>query len=120
MLAAHLAGSLVHAALDPRGEVPCIGASGGIFGIVAYYAIAFPRARLAFFFFYWVRGGWIRVPAWGMLVFYTGLQILGAQAQIAGTSNVSSLAHLGGIAVGVIAAVLSRLGPRGGTLRAPP
>jgi len=117
VLAAHLAGSLVHAALDPRGEVPCIGASGGIFGIVAFYAIAFPRARLAFFFFW--PGGWLRVPAWGMLLFYTGLQILGAQAQIAGTSNVSSLAHLGGIAVGVIAAVLSRLGPRRVTIRAP-
>src|SRR4030095_10589270 len=41
-------GDLAHIALDPRSPTPCIGASGGIAGVITFYAINFPRMRLAF------------------------------------------------------------------------
>jgi membrane associated rhomboid family serine protease len=51
-------GDLTHIALDPRSETPCIGASGGIAGVITLYAVNFPRMRLAFLMrlgFVWFR-----------------------------------------------------------------
>jgi membrane associated rhomboid family serine protease len=104
---AHLAGSFLHAAFDPRGEVPCVGASAGISGVIAYYALLFPRARIGFFF--WLLLRWLRVRAVWAFVAFLAVQLLGTWRQIGGASNVSYLAHLGGLAVGMVAAMLVRI-----------
>ena len=45
-----MAANFLHAAVDPRSEMPCIGASGGVAGIIAFYMLRFPRVKLAFVF----------------------------------------------------------------------
>lgn len=103
VLGAALAGNVLHAALDPRSLEPLIGASGGIAGLVAFYGLAFPRARLAFllcFMFFFIK--WIRVPAILYVILWFVLQMLGARTQIAGLTNTSYLAHLGGALAGAI------------------
>jgi len=105
---AHLAGTVAHGLIDPRGAVPLVGASAGISGVIAYYAVAFPRARLGFFFGFWWRFGWIRMPAWAAFVIWIALQSFGAWRQLGGFSNVSALGHLGGAAVGFVAALALR------------
>jgi membrane associated rhomboid family serine protease len=102
LAAATLAGNLLHAALDPHGTIPLVGASGGICGVIAYYALAFPHAQLGFLW-WWGRFYWFRLSAIGWLAFYVVLQFMGAWQQMRGTGNVSSLAHLGGLAVGLVA-----------------
>jgi membrane associated rhomboid family serine protease len=88
---------------DPRGAVPCIGASGGISGLIAFYALKFPHARLGILFrYYYVYFKWIQFPAWVAFILWILLQFWGAYKQIAGFSNVSALAHLGGTALGVL------------------
>jgi membrane associated rhomboid family serine protease len=97
-------GDLSHIALDPRSQIPCIGASGGIAGVITFYALNFPRMRLAFlmrFGFIWFR--WIRLPAWFVFVLWILFQIIGTLEQKAGMSSVSAAAHLGGAAMGVVA-----------------
>jgi membrane associated rhomboid family serine protease/Zn-finger nucleic acid-binding protein len=97
-------GDLAHIALDPRSQIPCIGASGGIAGVITFYALNFPRLRLAFLMrwgFVWFH--WIRLPAWFVFVLWFLFQIIGTIEQKAGMSSVSSAAHLGGAAVGVLA-----------------
>ena len=97
-------GDLAHIALDPHSQTPCIGASGGIAGIITFYALNFPRMRLAFLMrwgFIWFR--WIRLPAWFVFVLWILFQIIGTLEQKAGMSSVSSAAHLGGAVVGLIA-----------------
>jgi len=97
-------GDLAHIALDPRSQIPCIGASGGIAGVITFYALNFPRMRLAFLMrwgFIWFR--WIRLPAWFVFVLWILFQIIGTLEQKAGMSSVSSAAHLGGAAVGLAA-----------------
>ena len=97
-------GDLAHIALDPRSQTPCIGASGGIAGVITFYALNFPRMRLAFLMrlgFVWFR--WIRLPAWFVFVLWILFQIIGTLEQRAGISSVSSAAHLGGAAVGILA-----------------
>ena len=96
-------GDLAHIALDPQSRVPCIGASGGIAGVMVFYALQFPRVRLGFLMrwgFVWFR--WIRLPAWFALVVWIIFQLLAAWQQKAGISSVSAMAHLGGAAVGFV------------------
>ncbi|HEY6153308.1 MAG TPA: rhomboid family intramembrane serine protease [Candidatus Udaeobacter sp.] len=102
-------GDLAHVALDPRSQTPCIGASGGIAGVITFYALNFPRMRLAFL----MRWGlvwfhWIRLPAWFVFVLWFLFQIIGTLEQKAGMSSVSSAAHLGGAAVGIAAWIVWR------------
>ena len=95
-------GDLAHIAIDPRSQTPCIGASGGIAGVITFYALNFPRMRLAFLMrygFVWFR--WIRLPAWFLFVLWFLFQLIGTLEQKAGMSSVSSAAHLGGAVVGL-------------------
>ena len=106
LAAAHLAGSIAHGAFDPRSAMPCVGASAGISGVLAYYALAFPHARIGLLF--WFLWRWLRLGAIWMLLLYALLQLLGAWRQVAGASHVSYLAHLGGMGVGALAALALR------------
>ncbi|OPZ87548.1 MAG: Rhomboid family protein [bacterium ADurb.Bin429] len=99
LAAATIAGGIAHILGDPRGTVPCIGASGGIAGVMACYALAYPHARISFFFRF-LR--WVTLPAWVAMLLWVAVQLLGAWQQVRGFTNVSALAHLGGAGVGVL------------------
>lgn len=109
LAAAHVAGLALHGAFDPRGDIPCVGASAGISGVMACYVLLFPRARVG------MMGGGLAI-LWGYFTlpvtvffgFYLLMQFVGASQQIAGFSGVSSLAHLGGIAAGLGAGLWMR------------
>jgi membrane associated rhomboid family serine protease/Zn-finger nucleic acid-binding protein len=99
-------GDLAHILADPHSQIPCIGASGGIAGVITFYALKFPHVRLGVLLRYWFRFQWIRLPAWFVFILWILFQIIGAWEQKAGISSVSSSAHLGGATVGVIAWLL--------------
>jgi membrane associated rhomboid family serine protease len=98
VLFAALGGDILAMSLEPRSHIPSIGASGGISGVIAFYALQFPKARLGFF----TRLYWIQIPAWGAFALWILLQIVTSFQQLAGLSNVSGLAHLGGAGVGFL------------------
>ena len=102
LFSATFVGDMFHLMAEPNSTTPCIGASGGISGLIAFYALQFPRARLGFLFRYFWRFHWLQLPAWGAFVLWILLQGWGAYEQIAGFSNISALAHLGGAAVGFV------------------
>ena len=110
LAAADLFGNLLHVAGNPHSMAPCIGASGGISGVIAYYALRFPRARLGMMCGYrFYCGSWVHFPAYVGLLFWFGLQILLAfEQRFRVGSNVAVFAHLGGAAVGVAAWLLWR------------
>ena len=93
-----LVGDLLDIQFDPRGDLPTIGASGGISGLLAYYTLKFPGAYLAIM----VRFVWVDLPAWVFFGLWIGIQIIGAKQQISGVGSVASLAHLGGVGAGVV------------------
>lgn len=97
-------GDLCHLAADPESMIPGIGASGGISGVIAFYAFAFPRARIGLF----VRFGWIRISARWAFALWIGMQAIGTWQQISGYGNVNHLAHLGGAAAGIVCWLLWR------------
>ena len=102
LVCATLIGGVAHVLGNTLSTVPCIGASGGISGVVAFYALKFPRARLGFLMrlYLWFR--WISMPAYAMFFVWVLLQFYGTWAQLSGFSNVASLAHLGGAATGLL------------------
>lgn len=95
--AAAIVGDITHILADPRAAVPCVGASGGISGILAYYCLRFPRASIGIV--WWFR--WFRLPVGLMFALWVLTQIVNALNASAGFGNVAVFAHLGGAAVGV-------------------
>ena len=104
LAAATMAGHLAHVLGSLHSAAPCIGASGGISGVLAYYALRFPYARIGFM----TRLCWLHLPAFVLFGCWVLLQVLGAYLQIKGFSQVSALAHLGGATAGLVAWVVTR------------
>jgi membrane associated rhomboid family serine protease len=100
--AATLAGDLTHFWAAPNSQTTCIGASGGVSGLITFYALMYPRARLSFWFGFGWRYRWFQLPVWGAFAFWALFQGIGAVEQIAGVGTVSAMAHLGGAAAGVV------------------
>ncbi len=99
-----LTGDLLHLATNWNSTVPCIGASGGISGLITFYALRFPKARLSFFFRYGLLLGhpWIQLPVWGAFTIWLIVQGVEALIQSASQSGVAHFAHLGGALAGLI------------------
>lgn len=92
--------------IDPFSRVPMVGASGAIAGVMGAYLIKFPRSRIltfAFiFFFVWT----FEVPAWLMLIYWFGIQLLSGVGSISYTQasqgGTAFFAHVGGFVAGII------------------
>jgi membrane associated rhomboid family serine protease len=108
VLLATLAGGAAHVAAAPGSELPCVGASGGISGVIVFYALKFPEARLGILFRYWFCFRWLHMPAYVALILWLLMQFVLAGLQLSELTNVSALAHLGGASVGIVAWLLDR------------
>jgi membrane associated rhomboid family serine protease len=102
IIAASFVGDLLHVATDPNTTMPCVGASGGIAGVLVFYALQFPRVRLGFLLRVGFIFEWVWLPAWVALVLWIALQFFGSFLQMSGRSQVSATAHLGGAIVGLV------------------
>ncbi len=102
ILAATLAGDGVHFFADYGSTTPAIGASGGISGVIVFYALQFPRARLGFLVRHYHAFRWLQIPAWLALALWLVLQSVMVVMQLSGYSNVGATAHMGGAAAGFI------------------
>ena len=96
-----LAALAAHAALDPRADVPLVGASGGISGLLAFYALALPQVRLVVCLRLGWYPFWLRMSAATAVVIWVVFQILCSLLQMNGHGSTSNLAHLGGAFAGV-------------------
>lgn len=99
ILLATVVGDLLHTAFNLHSQVASIGASGGISGAIVFYGLEFPRARLMVLILLFRP---LRIRARTALILWILLQVLGAYEQMAGFTQVSALAHLGGAGVGLL------------------
>lgn len=92
-----LGASLTHIVFNPSSQVPMIGASGAIAGILGAYLILYPQARVLtlVFLFFFIRI--IAVPA----AFVLGIWILIQVLNIGAGGGVAWFAHIGGFLVGI-------------------
>jgi membrane associated rhomboid family serine protease len=99
-----LAAAMAQVAANPASEIPMVGASGAISGVMGAYLVLFPRVRvytmipLGFFFTN------MALPAWVMLIYWTVLQLAGGVTSMFAeqSGGVAFWAHLGGFVAGVV------------------
>jgi membrane associated rhomboid family serine protease len=84
--------------------VPTVGASGGVFGLLLAFGMAFPQRRIMLLFPPIPMPAWLFVTLYGALELYLG--VTGSRAGIA------HFAHLGGMAAGYALLVYWRSRPR--------
>ncbi len=96
-----VAALLAQALPNVASQVPMIGASGAISGVLGAYLLLFPRARVLVM----IPLGFIikthYLPAAAVLGFYFVFQVVMTAMTPAGGSGVAFAAHLGGFAAGV-------------------
>jgi membrane associated rhomboid family serine protease len=105
-LVSGVAAALLHIVMNPSSNVPSVGASGAIAGVMGAYFVLYPSARVLtlvpFFFIFFV---WL--PAWVVLGFwFLGQFLSGAATAIAYASQTSGggiafWAHVGGFVAGI-------------------
>jgi len=101
LVAATIVGGLAHIAVNLDSPIPCIGASGGISGVIAYYALCHPEAKVGLLLRFWWHFHWVYIPAGIAFLMWVLLQAGLSWGQVNGFTNVAAMAHLGGAAVGV-------------------
>ena len=99
---AAFSGDLLHVFIFPHDQVSCVGASGGISGLIAFYALKSPYARLRILFTDFSFLKRLQIPAWLVFMLWMLLQFWGLYKQSTGPYHVVVSAHLGGIAAGVL------------------
>jgi membrane associated rhomboid family serine protease len=99
-----LAAAIAQVVANPMSEVPMVGASGAISGVMGAYLVLFPRVRvftlipLGFFMHS------MALPAWAMLIYWMVLQVLGGIGSVFSErgGGVAFWAHVGGFVAGVV------------------
>ena len=107
-LATGLAASFAHVLVDPGSEIPVVGASGAISGIMGAYLVLYPRAAVHTLFIIVVFVRIIPLPAWVMLGYWMLIQLVSSAVTPAGGGGVAYGAHIGGFLAGVALIFLFR------------
>ncbi len=110
-----LAAGLLHVVVNRGSQVPTVGASGAIAGVLGAYLLLFPHSRILTLVpvFYFIR--LVQIPAllylglWFVSQLFNGLFALGA-ADVLQTGGVAWWAHIGGFVFGL--AVIRLILPR--------
>jgi len=95
---------------DPQSEIPMIGASGAISGVLGAYLVLYPRAKVLVLLPLLIFITTVRVPALVVLGIWFAGQLLSSLIAAPGSGGVAFAAHVGGFVAGV---VLIRLFLRG-------
>lgn len=107
-LASGVAGDVLHQAIlgGSNPDIPSIGASGAIMGVLGAGLYMFPHAKVTIFyrFFVWGTTDW---PLWGCGLYFLGIDAL--FAFLGASDGVGHFAHLGGAAGGFLIALILRM-----------
>ena len=96
-----LAADYLYIYFSPASEVPLVGASGAISGVLGAYLLLDPGASIATLTPYLYT---IKLPAWSFIIIWIGMQFLYqfASAGHEDAGGVAYMAHIGGFAAGFI------------------
>jgi membrane associated rhomboid family serine protease len=111
-LLAGLAATFAQYFINPASNIPNLGASGAIAGVLGAYLLMFPQGRVNVL----MRGGVVAVPAILVLGLWFALQLFSSFGSLANTGpgeeqgGVAFMAHVGGFVAGFLMAFLFRGG----------
>ncbi|HNW92327.1 MAG TPA: rhomboid family intramembrane serine protease [bacterium] len=109
-LAFGVASTVFHGMKSPAftADMPLVGASGAIAGIMGAFFVLYPSVRIKTFFWFFVFFRRIPVPAWVVLGVWFALQLLSTQLAVA--DGVAYEAHIGGFVIGFLVVAFQRYG----------
>lgn len=111
-LATGAAAALGHVMVHPLSNIPLIGASGAVAGVMGAYFVLYPRSRVLTAVFIVFFMDLIEIPAlfflgiWFLMQLFSGVGSIGAETADGG---VAFWAHVAGFAVGGAAGVVQRM-----------
>lgn len=100
-----LIAAATHVLAQPASPVPTVGASGAISGVLGAYLVLYPRVRVNMLFIFVIFFRVFAIPAWVVLLWWIGLQVMSAYMARGGpdeASGVAVWAHIGGFVAGVL------------------
>jgi membrane associated rhomboid family serine protease len=97
-----IAAALAQGAAAPASEVPMIGASGAIAGVLGAYFLLHPRANVRVLLVFFVIVRFINMPAVVVLGLWFLVQFFSIAATPAEGDNVAFWAHAGGFIAGIV------------------
>jgi membrane associated rhomboid family serine protease len=101
-LACGIASGVSHLVLNTTSNIPTIGASGAISGVMGAYLILHPRSKILtlipIIFIPW----FVEIPAYFFIGFWFLLQLINAAGSQGGTGGIAWWAHIGGFIFGII------------------
>lgn len=113
-LACGLASGLSHMLLSPHSNIPTIGASGAIAGVMGAYFLLYPTAKvltlIPIIFIPW----FVEIPAFFFLGFWFLIQFINAAGSDSQAAGIAWWAHIGGFVFGMASIKLFKLLPSTG------
>ena len=101
-----VAAALTQVMASPGSNVPVLGASGAIAGVLGAYLVLYPNAKVNSLVFLAIFLTRVNLPAWLLLGFWLVSQffnqITGAMVQGGDRGGVAYLAHIGGFVAGML------------------
>ncbi len=97
--------AIAHGLIDPSSQVPLVGASGAVSGVLGAYIVMFPRARVVTLVILFL----FEVPAFFFILVWFVIQVFSGFGALAAPSRagVAFFAHVGGFLAGVGYVLLS-------------
>ena len=106
-LLAGIAATFAQYAVNPASNIPNVGASGAIAGVLGAYILMFPQSRVNVLLGRQI----VAMPAFVVLGMWIALQLISGVGTIGGTADVGGvayMAHVGGFAAGIAMTFLFR------------
>jgi hypothetical protein len=101
-----LGAGAIHTMLNWGSNIPTVGASGAISGVMGAYVVMYPRSKIVTLvplIIFWFT---VQIPAWFFVGFWIVLQFLGGLGSLGGRTQGGTAfwAHVGGFVVGLVLA----------------
>lgn len=102
-LAAGLGAAFLQILADPLSEIPMIGASGAIAGVMGGYLLLFPNNPIDILFSFGLFLRKTVIPAWAMLFYWFFFQLISGLGSlgVGQGDDVAYFAHIGGFLTGI-------------------
>jgi membrane associated rhomboid family serine protease len=97
-----VAAALTMAFVDPHSQIPMVGASGAISGVLAAYMLLYPRVRVTVIVPLGIIFYPLAISAMWVIGFWFVLQLVSAAFTPLGQPGVAFWAHVGGFAAGLV------------------
>lgn len=97
-----LAAAILQIVADPGSQIPMIGASGAIAGVMGGYLLLFPRAKVDILVIIVIFFRIFPIPAWVMLGVWFAMQLFSGISTPGDGGGVAYWAHAGGFIAGLL------------------